>query len=185
MDPSDLINSTYLWHLRLCHISLDRIKRLVRVGPLQASAIVSLPKRPFSDKGRRAIELLELVHSYVCGPLSQKARGGYEYFITFNDDYSRYGFVYFLKHKSETFNVFKVFRALMEKQNGKVIKTIRSDRGGEYMSGEFDDFLKEEGIASQLTAPGIPQQNRVSEIRNRTLEMVRSMISYSSLPLSF
>ena len=74
----------------------------------------------------------------------------------------------------------------MEKQTGKVIKTLRSDRGGEYMSGEFDDFLKEEGIASQLTAPGTPQQNGVSERRNRTLmEMVRSMMSYSSLPLSF
>ena len=54
------------------------------------------------------------------------------------------------------------------------------------MSGEFDDFLKEEGIASQLTAPGTPQQNRVSERRNRTImEMVRSMMSYSSLPPSF
>ena len=196
-ESSDLIKSTYLWHLRLGHISLDRIKRLVRDGPLQASAIGSLPtcesciegkmtKRPFTAKGRRATELLELVHSDVCGPLSTQARGGYEYFVTFTDDYSRYGFVYLLKHKSETFNVFKVFRALVEKQTGKQIKTLRSDRGGEYMSGEFDDFLKEEGIASQLTAPGTPQQNGVSERRNRTLmEMVRSMMSYSSLPLSF
>ena len=83
-DSSDLTKSTYLWHLRLGHISLDRIKRLARDGPLQASAISSLPtcesciegkmtKRPFCDKGRRANELLELVHSYVCGPLSQHA----------------------------------------------------------------------------------------------------------------
>ena len=98
-ESSDLTKSTYLWHLRLGHISLDRIKRLVRDGPLQASAIGSLPtcesciegkmtKRPFSDKGRRATELLELVHSDVCGPLNQQARGGYEYFVTFTNDYS-------------------------------------------------------------------------------------------------
>ena len=95
-ESSDLIKSTYLWHLRLGHISLDRIKRLVRDGPLQASAIGSLPtcesciegkmtKRPFTAKGRRATELLELVHSDVCDPLSIQARGGYEYFVTFTD----------------------------------------------------------------------------------------------------
>ena len=78
-----------------------------------------MTKRPFSDKGRRATELLELVHFDVCGLLSTQARGGYEYFVTFTDDYSRYGFVYLLKHKSETFNVFKVFRALVEKQKLK------------------------------------------------------------------
>ena len=145
-----------------------------------------MTKGPFSDKGRRATELLELVYFDVCVQLSQHARGGYEYFVTFTDDYSRYGFVYLLKHKSETFNVFKVFRALVAKQTGKVIKTLWSDQGGEYMSGEFDDFFKEEGIASQLTALGTPQQNGVSERRNRTLmDTVRSMMSYSSLTLSF
>ena len=79
-----------------------------------------MTKRPFCDKGRRATELLELVYSDVCGPLSQQARGGYEYFITFTDDYSRYGFVYLLKHKSETFNVFKVFRAFSGKANSQI-----------------------------------------------------------------
>ena len=72
----------------------------MRDGLLQASAIGSLPtcesciegkmtKCPFPDKGQRATELLELVHSDVCGPLSEHAHGGYEYFITFTDDYSR------------------------------------------------------------------------------------------------
>ena len=80
----------------------------MRDDPLQASAIGSLPtcesciegkmtKRPFTAKGRRATELLELVHSNVCGPFSTQARGGYEYFVTFTDEYSRYGFVYLLK----------------------------------------------------------------------------------------
>ena len=89
--------------------------------------------------------------------------------MTFTDDYSRFGHVYLMRHKSETFDKFKEYRALVEKQLGKVIKTLRSDRGGEYLSGEFEDFLREEWIVSQLTAPGTPQQNEVAERRNRTL----------------
>ena len=64
------------------------------------------------------------------------------------------------------------------------IKTIRSDRGGEYLSNEFIDHLIYNGILSQLTAPGTPQQNGVAERRNRTLlDITRLMMSYSELPL--
>ena len=118
--------------------------------------------------------------------MNVKARGGYEYYVTFIDDYSRYGYVYLMQRKSETFEKFKEFRAEVENQLGKTIKTLRSDRGGEYLDQEFEDFMVEYGIVSQLTAPGTPQQNGVAERRNRTLmEMVRSMISFSSLPNSF
>ena len=56
-----------------------------------------MTKRPFNAKGYRAKDLLELVHSDVCGPMSIQARGGYEYFITFTDDYFRFGYVYLMK----------------------------------------------------------------------------------------
>ncbi|KAL0439428.1 UNVERIFIED_CONTAM: hypothetical protein Slati_2425800, partial [Sesamum latifolium] len=66
------------------------------------------------------------------------------------------------------------------------IKALRSDRGGEYLSGEFIDYLKENGILSQWTPPGTPQLNGVAERRNRTLlDMVRSMMSFTELPPSF
>ncbi|CAH1436470.1 unnamed protein product [Lactuca virosa] len=66
------------------------------------------------------------------------------------------------------------------------IKMLRSDRGGEYLSTEFLDYLKECGIISQLTPPRTPQLNGVAERRNRTLlDMVRSMMSRASLPISF
>ena len=126
------------------------------------------------------------MHSDVCGPLNVQTRDGYEYFVTFIDDYSRYGYVYLMQRKSETFEKFKEFTAEAEKQLGKSLKTLRSDRGGKYLDNEFKDHLLENGILSQLTAPGTPQQNGVAERRNRTsLDMVRSMMSYSSLPLSF
>ena len=92
--------------------------------------------------------MLELVHSDVCGPMLIQERGGYKYFITFTDDYSRFGYVYLMKWKSEAFEKFKEFRAEVENQLGKRIKAIWSNRGGEYLLGVFKDYLTENGIVS-------------------------------------
>ncbi|GJS82076.1 retrotransposon protein, putative, ty1-copia subclass [Tanacetum coccineum] len=79
-----------------------------------------------------------------------------------------------------------VFKNEVENQLGKTIKALRSDRGGEYISQEFKDYLKACGIVQQLTPPYTPQHNGVSERRNRTLlDMVRSMMNLTTLPLSF
>ncbi|KAK8661417.1 hypothetical protein V6N13_091022 [Hibiscus sabdariffa] len=81
---------------------------------------------------------------------------------------------------------FKEFKNEVQNQHGKSIKALRSDRGGEYLSQDFDELLKECGTVSQLTPPGTPQWNGVSERRNRTLlDMVRSMMSHTDLPTSF
>src|SRR3954462_15686371 len=145
-----------------------------------------MTKSYFSGLPERATDFLELIHTDVCGPMSTTARGGYHYFITFTDDFSRYGYVYFMRHKCQTFEKFKEFHSEVENQRGKKIKALRSDRGGEYLSHEFSDHLKSCGIVPQLTPPGTPQRNGVSEQRNRTLlDMVRSMMSQSDLPLSF
>ncbi|KAL0453754.1 UNVERIFIED_CONTAM: hypothetical protein Slati_1353500 [Sesamum latifolium] len=121
-----------------------------------------------------------------CGPLRIPARGGFSYFITFIDDHSRYGYVYLMRYKSEAFGRFKEYRLEVENQTNRKTKALRSDRGGEYLSGEFTDNLKENGILSQWTPPGTPQLNGVVERRNRTLlDMVRSMMSFTELPPSF
>ena len=65
---------------------------------------------PFNKKGERTSDLLGLIHTDVCGPLSTQARGGFSYFVTFTDDFSRYGYVYLMKHKFETFEKFKEFQ---------------------------------------------------------------------------
>ena len=103
-------------------------------------------------------------------------------------------YLYLLYDKAEALDDFKTYKAEVEKQRENKIKIIRSDRGGEYygrytekgqMLGPFAKFLQEEGIIAQYTMPGTPQQNGVSERRNRTLmDMVRSIISNSDLPLS-
>ena len=112
---------------------------------------------------------MEIIHTDVCGPMSVEARGGYRYFLTFTDDLSRYGYIYLMKHKSETFEKFKEFQSEVENHRNKKIKFLRSDRGGEYLSYEFGLHLKQCGIVSQLTPPGTPQRNGVSGRRNRTL----------------
>ena len=122
-----------------------------------------MTKRPFSGKGERAKEPLELVHSNVCVPLNVQARGGYEYFVSFIDDFSRYAYIYLMQQKSETFEKFKEFRVEAEKQLGRSLKTFWSDRGGEYLDNEFTDHLIENGIVSQLSTPDDPQLNGVAE----------------------
>ena len=69
--------------------------------------------------------------------MNTHARAGFSYFITFIGDHSSFGYVYLMKYKSETFEEFKEFRQEVEKQLGKSIKVLRSDRGGEYLSLEF------------------------------------------------
>ena len=83
-----------------------------------------LTKTPFAKSCERAFGLLELVHSDVCGPMSTTARGGYEYFVTFTDDFSRYGYVYLMKSKAETFEKFKEFQSEVQNQLGKNIKFL-------------------------------------------------------------
>lgn len=118
--------------------------------------------------------------------MSIQTHGGFEYFVMFIDDYSRYGYIYLLHRKSECFEKFKLFKAEVEKGHGKNIKSLQSDCGGEYLRNEFLSYLSDCGITFQLTMPGTPQQNGVLERRNITLlGMVRSMTSYAPLSLSF
>jgi hypothetical protein len=168
------LSPTYLWHCRLGHISENRMKRLHDDGLLtsfdfesyetcESCLLGKMTKAPFTGFPERASDLLELVHTDVCGAMSMTARGGFQYFITFTDDFSRYGYVYLMKHKSETFEKFKEFQNEVENQHGKKIKALRSDRGGEYLSHELSNHLKSCRIVPQLTPPGTPQRNGVSK----------------------
>ena len=91
-----------------------------------------------------------------------------------------------MKYKSEIVERFKEFQSEVENHRNKKIKFVRSNRGREYLSYEFGLQLKQCGIVSQLTPPRTPQRYGVSERRNRTLlDMVRSMMSLTDLPILF
>src|SRR5262249_21073545 len=68
-----------------------------------------MTKDPFTRHSERVIDLLDLIHTDVCSPINVATRGGYQYFITFTDDFSRYGYVFFMKDKYESFEMFKAF----------------------------------------------------------------------------
>ena len=111
---------TYLWHCRLGHIGVKRMKKLHADGLLESLDYESfdtcepclmgkMTKTPFSGTMERATNLLEIIHTDVYGPMSVEARGGYRYVLTFTDDLSGYVHIYLMKHKSETFEKFKEF----------------------------------------------------------------------------
>ena len=89
---------------------------------------------------------LELIHSDVAGPVPHMYMSQAKYALVFIDDFSKYFWVYFLKHKSEVFGLFKVFKALVENQSGRKLKILRSDNGGEYVKFEFIQYCEDAGI---------------------------------------
>nr|GEU56849.1 hypothetical protein [Tanacetum cinerariifolium] len=190
------LDSTLLWHYRLGHINKKRMEKLQHDGLLDStdikffekcvSCMSGMARKPYSHQVERAKDLLGLIHTNVCGPFKIMSRQEASYFVTFTDDFSRYSYVYLLKHKHEVFETFKVFQKEVENQLEKTIKSLRSDRGSKYTSQEFLDHLKKHGTIAHRTPPYTPQMNGVSERRNQTLlDMVRFMMSQTTLPKSF
>jgi hypothetical protein len=102
------------------------------------------------------------------------------------DDCSRLTWVSFLKEKSEALEKFKVSKALTENKTGKRLKVVRSDRGGEFSSGNFKEFCDKHGIKREYTIPRTPQQNEVVERLNRSVQqMARSMINERNIPHTY
>src|SRR4051812_26835460 len=166
-----------MWHCRLGHIGIKRMEKLHKDGLLESLDFGSLDtcepclmgkmtRTPFNGIMEHADDLLGIIHMDVCRPMNVPNRNGLRYFMTNTDDLSRYGYIYLMKHKSETFEKFKEFQNEVENQLGKKIKHLRSDRGGEYLSHEFGNHLKACGIVPQLTPAETPQQNSVSERLN-------------------
>ncbi|KAL0285723.1 UNVERIFIED_CONTAM: hypothetical protein Sradi_7166200, partial [Sesamum radiatum] len=123
-----------IWHTRLGYISKDMIRKLVDSNSLEIDDLDHLStcksclkgkmtKKPFVGQSAITNGLLDWVHIDVCAPLNTPARGGFSYFITFIDDYSRYGYVYLMRYKSEAFGRFKEYRLQVENQTGRKIKS--------------------------------------------------------------
>ncbi|KAJ9541911.1 hypothetical protein OSB04_028417 [Centaurea solstitialis] len=147
----DIKDQTYLWHCRLGHINKNHIELLQKGGLLGTSDFKpfsncesclsgKMTKHSFNKDNERANDLLEIIDTDVCGPFSHEARGGYRYFITFTNDFSRYGYVYLIRHKSETFEKFKEFQSEVQNQLDRKIK-----------------FLSHQAVARSATRPWLDQ----------------------------
>ena len=143
-----------LWHRRLAHINhqaLPYVRKIVTClpnlkidheGTCKGCAKGKNIKNPFPKSETKTKGTLELIHSYVCGPMPSTSLTGYGYYVTFIDYYSRKTWIEFLKTKNEVFEKFKEFKALIENHSERRIKTLRTDNGGEYTSKEFESFCK-------------------------------------------
>lgn len=190
---------TNLWHLRYGNLSVNGLKILV-----QKNMVIGLPKINELDlcegciygkqirksfpvgKSWRVTGCLKLVHAELCGPMKTASLVEVGIFFMFTDDYNSFSWVYFLKFKSETFENFKKFKAYVKNQSGNKIKTLCTDRGGEFLSNDFNVLCDEKGIRRELIAPYTPEQNGVTEQKNRTVvEMAQSLLKAKDLPDDF
>ena len=140
-------DSSMLWHRRLGHISIQRIKRLANDGVLSTldftdfHTCVDCIKEKQTNKSKkgakRSTNILEIIHSDICCPDIDVY--GLKYFISFIDDYSRYLYIHLLHNKNEAPDAFKVFKAEVEKQCGKQIKIVRTNKCGEYYGRYTED----------------------------------------------
>lgn len=193
--------SSETWHRRLGHInstSLNKMKDGAAEGIIYTD-VANINKKncticcegkqarlPFQPSSSKTTEILEVIHSDVCGPMESLSIGGSRYYVLFIDDYSRMAFIYFMKNKNEVFRIFKEFQFMVEKQKERKIKVLRTDNGGEFCSHDFEKYLKQQGIIHQKTNAYTPQQNGLSERMNRSLvEKARCLMFDAGLPKKF
>ncbi|KAK1665796.1 hypothetical protein QYE76_053955, partial [Lolium multiflorum] len=184
----------WLWHRRLAHVNMrtlqslhkgnhivglmenvsfakDRVCRACVEGKMHDSPHPS--KTIISSK-----RILELLHVDLFGPVTHASLGAKKHCLVIVDDYSRYTWVYFLKTKDETQQIFIDFATEVQRQHNLLIMAIRSDNGSEFKNYTLNDFLSDEGIRHQYSTYHTPQQNGVAERKNRTLmDMARSMMA--------
>jgi hypothetical protein len=140
------------------------------------------PQKPHKVAEERHLAPLELVHSDICEMSGVLTEGGKRYFMILIDDATRFCYVYLLKMKDEALNCFKIYKAEVETQLEKKIKRLRSDRGGEYFSYDFDLFYAEHGMIHEMTPPYSPESNGVAERKNPTVsDLVNAMLETAGL----
>ncbi|GKE56666.1 zinc finger, CCHC-type containing protein, partial [Tanacetum coccineum] len=157
------LNDSILWHARLGHVHFKRMQDMSKDGFI-----------PAFDTD---------IENDLCDLRATPSLGNKKYFVIFIDDASRFCYVYLLHTKDEALDKFKVFKTEVELQQMSLIKRFRTDKGGEYMDTLYFQSV---GIIHETTAPYTPQQNGISEKKNRVLkEMVNFMLSYSGLSQGF
>ncbi|KAJ9683174.1 hypothetical protein PVL29_018954 [Vitis rotundifolia] len=182
-----------LIHNRLGHPSLPKFQKMVpRFSTLSSLPCescqlgkhtrVSFPKR----LNNRAKSPFELVHTDVWGPCRTASTLGFQYFVTFIDDYSRCTWLFLMKNRAELFSIFQKFYAEIQTQFNISIRVLRSDNAREYFSAPFTSFMSHHGILHQSSCAHTPQQNGVAERKNRHLvETARTILLHSNVPFRF
>ena len=126
------------------------------MGYLQRVYVGKYTKSTFNDRDNKVHEILERIHSDVCGPFSMSSTAKHMYYVIFVDDFSQKCWIYLMHKKNHTLSKIFDFKALVEKDTGRKAKSLRSDNSGEYVSNDFKKLCAKEGIRRELTAPHNP-----------------------------
>ncbi len=149
---------------------------------------MSSPRKPASPLARvarrdRATEFAERVHTDVCGPFPVESLGKRRYYILFIDDATRYVRLYLLAKKNAAGATYDHFAAWAKTQFDKTVKTLQSDRGGEYTGKVFTARLEKDGTEYERNVHDTPEHNGVAERHNRILqERARALLRDGGLP---
>ncbi|CAI7866509.1 unnamed protein product [Closterium sp. NIES-53] len=185
-------------HRRMGHVALPILQQLVKNEMVAGIRVKGEPDEvlgcptcmqakytrfPFSSSEATAKAPLDEVVMDVVGPLKLGAAGA-EYFLTIVDVYTRMTWVYVLSKKSDVAETVKTdWLPMVERQQDRLVKAIRTDRGGEFLSKEFGLWLKKNGIRHSLTMPYSPAMNGIAERANRTItETARGLLIGAGLP---
>ncbi|CAI7752275.1 unnamed protein product [Closterium sp. NIES-54] len=188
-------------HRRMGHVALPILQQLVKNEMVARIRVKGEPDEvlgcptcmhakfthyPFSSSEATAKAPLDEVVMDVVGPLKLGAAGT-EYFLTIVDVYTRMTWVYVLSKKSDVAETVKTdWLPMVERQQDRLVKAIRTDRGGEFLSKEFGLWLKKNGIRHSLTMPYSPAMNGIAERANRTItETTRGLLIEAGLPDNF
>jgi len=188
-----VMESSSLIHAQLGHPSLAKLQQLVpawsKLSRLDCDScqLGKHCRTSFSRSVTRdASSPLALVHSDIWGPSCVKSTLGFQYFITFINDYSRCTWLFLMKHHSELFHIFKSFFKEIKTRFGVSIRVLHSDNGREYLSHSFKKFMASHGILHQIYCAYTPQQKGVVERKNKHLiETTHTLLIHGDVPEPF
>jgi transposase InsO family protein len=185
-------NMGWLWHRRLPHVGKKNLHKLLKGEHLLGLIDVCFEKdRPCAachagkqvgstHHSKNVITTsrpLELLHMDLFGPVAYLSIGGSKYGLVIVDDFSRFTWVFFLQDKSKTQGTLKRFLRRAQNEFELKVKKIRSDNGSEFKNHQVEEYLEEEGIKHEFSAPYTSQQNGVVERKNMLLtDMARTML---------
>ncbi|KAK9151758.1 hypothetical protein Syun_010067 [Stephania yunnanensis] len=182
-----------LWHFRLGHPAVQTLQQVMQSNlhlpclSTEFCNVCPLGKHhalPFSNSSSRCKHVLDLIHTDVWGPSPVTSHDGFNYYIVFVDDWSRFTWIFPLKNKSDALQAFKVFKSRVENQFNAKIKCLQSDWGGEFRS--FILFLEEQGIFFQHPCPYTHEQNgRVERKHRHIVETSLTLLAQAGLPYKF
>jgi hypothetical protein len=189
-----------LWHQRFGHLGYANMAEMVKHNMTTG---INISAKEFEEAGKQVCapcvqakhhksafptstsittQPMQLVHMDVCGPLSVDSIGGKKYIATFLDNYSGLSVAVPVARKSEVPGVVRSTLSLLENLSGCHLRSVRTDRGSEYLNDNLKEFFNTKGVSHQTSSPYTPEQNGSAERLNRTLmERVRAMLIQAKL----